>query len=273
MGISGNDFEYLTSIIRQDSAIVLEKGKEYLIESRLAPVVKEHGLESLEQLVAKLKNPGSTFLRAEVVEALTTNETSFFRDIEPFEVLKSTLIPELIQKRKDKKQLSLWCAASSTGQEPYTVAMLIREHFPQLNDWKITFIATDLSKEVLEKARSGVFSQMEVNRGLPVTYLVKYFEKIGSDFRIKESIRKMVRFEELNLIKPFTIIPEVDLVMIRNVLIYFDVQVKREILGKIRKVLRSDGYLILGAAETTLNLDEKFERRAVGKSSCYHQKG
>jgi chemotaxis protein methyltransferase CheR len=273
MAMNPGDFEFLTSIIRQDSAIVLEKGKEYLVESRLTPVAKEHGLESLQHLVEMLKKPGSASLRGEVVEALTTNETSFFRDIEPFEALKGTLLPELIQKRSDKKQLSIWCAASSTGQEPYTMAMLLREHFPQLRDWKVTFIATDLSKEVLEKARSGVFSQMEVNRGLPVTYLVKYFEKNGAQFRIKDDIRNMIRFDELNLIKPFTIIPEVDLVLIRNVLIYFDVPMKKEILGKIRKVLRPDGFLLLGAAETTLNLDDKFERRAVGKSSCYHQKG
>jgi len=272
MGISATDFEYLTSIIRQDSAIVLEKGKEYLLESRLAPIVKEQGLESLEKLVEKLKKPGAGPLRADVVEALTTNETSFFRDIEPFEALRTTIIPELLQKRGDKKQLSFWCAASSTGQEPYTIVMLLREHFPQLKDWKITFIATDLSKEVLDRAKSGVFSQLEVNRGLPVTYLVKYFEKVGADFKVKADLRQMIRFDELNLIKPFTVIPEVDIVFIRNVLIYFDVPMKKEILGKIRKVLRPDGYLFLGAAETTINLDDRFDRRAVGKTSCYHQK-
>jgi chemotaxis protein methyltransferase CheR len=272
MAITSSDFEFVSAVIRQDSAIVLERGKEYLVESRLAPVARNHGFAGLDELVQRLRQPGSTTLRTQVVEALTTNETSFFRDVEPFELLRTTILPELIQRRADRRQLTIWCAASSTGQEPYSVAMLLRDHFPQLNDWKLTFIATDISKDVLERARAGKFSQLEVNRGLPITYLVKYFEKVGTDFQLKSDIRKMIRFEEFNLIKPFTTLPELDIVMIRNVLIYFDVPTKREILAKIRKLLRPDGFLLLGAAETTLNIDENFVRRAVGKASCYQRK-
>ena len=189
---------------------MLEKGKEYLVEARLTPLAKTQGFESIANLVTALKANAlsSRVLRQAVVEALTTNETSFFRDIEPFEILKKNVLPELIEKRAAKKQLSLWCAASSTGQEPYTVAMLLREHFPQLVSWKISFQATDLSRDVLERARSGIFSQMEVNRGLPVTYLVKYFDKQGTQWRVKENIRSMITFSELNLIKPFSTLGE-----------------------------------------------------------------
>lgn len=269
MGILAADFDFVSSIVRSDAAIVLEKGKEYLVEARLTPLAKESGYETLESLVAVLRSGSAPGLRAKAVEALTTNETSFFRDIEPFEALKNTIIPDLIERRKAAKSLNIWCAASSTGQEPYSLAMLLRESFPILSTWKVSIVATDLSLEVLARARAGKFTQLEVNRGLPVAYLVKYFKKEGTDWIIREDIAKMVSFSQLNLIKPFTLVRDVDLVMIRNVLIYFDVATKREILGKIRKVLKPDGFMFLGAAETTLNIDDNFERRAVGRGSCY----
>lgn len=273
MSISPQDFDFVSKLLRAECAIVLEKGKEYLVESRLAPICRDKGFPTLEGLVAALKGNADSGLKQQVVEAMTTNETSFFRDIEPFENLRKVILPEIIEKRTASRTLNIWCAASSTGQEPYSIAMLLREHFPQLNDWKISFIASDISQEVLARAKSGRYSQLEVNRGLPVTYLVKYFKKEGTDWFINEDIRKMIRFEAINLVKPFSIISDIDLVMIRNVLIYFEVDIKKNILAKIRKIMKPDGFLLLGAAETTLNLDDNFIRRAVGKGSCYVLKG
>ena len=273
MSIETADFEYICKVVRESSAIVLEKGKEYLVEARLYPVVKELGLDSLPKLVDAVKK-GDSAARTRVVEALTTNETSFFRDIEPFDFLKKEIIPEVMKKRAASRQLTIWCAASSTGQEPYSIAMMLRENFPELVSWKVKIVATDINKEVLEKAKKGVFSQLEVNRGLPVAYLVKYFEKKGPEFVLKDDIRSMVQYLEMNLARPFTaIVGDVDVVLIRNVLIYFDAETKKSILGKIRGVMKSDGFLFLGAAETTINLDENFVRRSAGRASCYHLKG
>ena len=269
--IAAPDFEFVSALVRQEAAIVLDKGKEYLVETRLSPIAKKNGFAGLAELVAALRQPAAKALRADVVEALTTNETSFFRDVEPFEMLRRTILPEVIADKRATKRLSIWCAASSTGQEPYTLAMLLRENFPELTGWDVRIVATDISREVLERARSGVFSQLEVNRGLPAKYLVKYFEKTEEGYKMKEDVRRLVRFEEMNLIKPFTLISDIDIVFMRNVLIYFDVTVKKEILAKTRKIMKSKGYLFLGAAETTMNLDDKFERRSLGKTSCYRK--
>ncbi len=272
MVITPLDFEFISTLIRGESAIVLDVGKEYLVEARLDPVVKSAGFASLAALVAELRHNGQGELRRKVVAALTTNETSFFRDLEPFNLLRSSVIPELIKKRESSRQLSIWCAAASSGQEPYSLVMMLKEAFPVLGNWQVSVLATDLCREVLERAREGVYTQFEVNRGLPVPYLIKYFEKQGGNWRIKQDLRKIIRFEELNLIKPFSGIFEMDLIMVRNVLIYFDVPTKSAILQKLRGVMRSDGFLFLGSTETTLGVDDHFERYVVGKGVCYRKK-
>jgi chemotaxis protein methyltransferase CheR len=269
MAIEPDEFEFVRALAHAEAGLVLETGKEYLVDSRLQPVARQAGFPSVHALVAAIRPSGQRELRARVVEALTTNETTFFRDVEPFELLRASVIPELVEKRKAERRLRIWYAATSTGQEPYSVSMLLREHFPALATWTIDQYATDLSSRVLTRAREGRYGQLEVKRGLPVGYFTKYFQQDGSEWRLSEAIRSMVRFDQLNLVKAWPALPPVDIVMMRNVLIYFDVQTKKQILGKVRRILRPDGYLFLGGAETTLNLDESFVRHQVNRSSCY----
>lgn len=272
MAVNPADFDYISKIVREQCAIVLEKGKEYLVESRIMPLVHQEKLESIENLVKKIKLEPRGSLKDAVIEAMTTNETSFFRDIHPFETLKKEIFPELIEKRKIKRELNIWCGASSSGQEPYSLVMVLRNNFPELNSWKINFSASDLSNQMLNRCKSGIYSQLEVNRGLPAPLMVKYFERIGTEWQVKEDLRKMIQFRIINLSETWPILPQLDLVMMRNVLIYFDVEMKKNILGRIRKLLKPDGYLFLGAAETTLNLDENFERMPFKQSGCYRLK-
>ena len=214
----------------------------------------------------------NTGLHRVAVEAMTTNETSFFRDVTPFEALKKEVIPQLIARRAAEKTLSIWCAASSTGQEPYSLAMLLREHFPVLNSWKLYLMASDISTEVLARARQGKFSQLEVNRGLPASMLVKYFHREGLEWQISDQLRRQIEFREINLAKEWPYIPMLDLVLMRNVLIYFDIKTKKEILEKTRRRLKPDGVLFLGTAETTLNLDDSFVRNQFEQTSYYQIK-
>jgi chemotaxis protein methyltransferase CheR len=263
------DFEFICKLLLEASAVVLEPGKEYLVDSRLAPLVRRLHLASITALVARLRAPGSADLVTQVVEALVTSETSFFRDVHPFESLRKVIIPDLIRRRASERSLAIWCAASSTGQEPYSVAMLLREHFPELRDWNVLLLATDLSREVLMRAREGKYSQLEVNRGLPAPLLVKYFQQHGTQWQLKEEIRKLVEFRELNLCQPWPFLPRMDLILNRNVMIYFDVATKKSILSRIARLLRPDGYLLLGGAETTFNLDDSFRRVEALKTGFY----
>jgi chemotaxis protein methyltransferase CheR len=241
-----------------------------LVESRLAPVARELGLQSISELVSELQKPGSQKLTQRVVEAMTTNETSFFRDIHPFTALKEKIIPNLIQRRAKEKTLSIWSNACSSGQEPYTIAMIIAEHFPMLKDWKVRIISSDLSSQILDRARLGEFNQTEVNRGLPMNFLLKYFTKNGNQWKIRDDIRKMVEFRELNLVEPFpALLPAMDIVFLRNVLIYFSPETKSEILKKVHKVMHKDSYLFLGGSETTMNLNVSFEREQFGTAVGY----
>jgi chemotaxis protein methyltransferase CheR len=232
-------------------------------------VARGEGCASLQDLVARLRTQPTNGLHQKVIEAMTTNETSFFRDFHPFEALRKTIVPELMAKREKERKLNFWCAASSSGQEPYTVAMVLREHFPSLANWTVRFLATDLSMEMVERARVGRYSQLEVNRGVPAPLLVKYFQRLGVEWQVKDELREMIDFRQLNLVDSWPSMSEFDLVFIRNVLIYFDVPTKRAILAKVRRLLRPDGYLFLGAAETTLNIDEGFERIQFEKAGCY----
>ena len=269
MSINADDFEFVRTMVRAQAGIILEPGKEYLVESRLLPLAKREGFASIEELIAKTKAPLGIGLNQKIVDSMTTNETTFFRDVEPFEALRKFVLPELIERNKQTRRLSIWYAASSTGQEPYSVSMLIQEHFPQLLSWDLQQLATDISPSVLARAREGKYGQVEINRGLPANYLVKYFSKQGNEWQLKESIRKMVRFQELNLIRPWPTMADADIVMIRNVMIYFDIEAKKQILGRIRRILRPTGYLFLGGAETTMNLDDSFVRQQYERAGCY----
>ena len=230
-----------------------------------------HGFATVDLLVDKLRTDERGKLGTDVIEALTTNETSFFRDIHPFEALKTLVLPELVKARATTKTLRLWCAASSTGQEPYSIAMIIREHFPALATWNVQIIATDINKTVLERAKLGVFKQLEVNRGLPAMMLVKHFEKDGADWRIKEPLRKMITFQELNLLDRWPIFSQQDVIFMRNVLIYFDVATKKKLLARVRETMRDDGYLFLGGAETTMNIDNQLQASRVAAASMVFQ--
>lgn len=263
------DFQYICDLVRERSAIVLEPSKAYLVEARLSPVARNHGLTTLSDLVVAMRRPASRDLVRQVVEAMTTNETSFFRDIHPFDAIRTSVLPELIQKRSAERALNIWSNACSSGQEVYSIAMILREHFPVLNNWKVRLIATDLSSQILGRAREGLFNQTEVNRGLPLPLLLKYFKKEGLQWRISEEIRRSVEFRELNLVETWPSLPAMDIVFLRNVLIYFSTDTKKAILAKLRRCLRPDGCLFLGAAETTMNLDASFTRAEVGKTICY----
>jgi chemotaxis protein methyltransferase CheR len=273
MPLNNADFDFICKLVRDRSAIVLDAGKEYLVESRLLPLARSEGCASLQDLVLRLRTQSTNGLQQKVIEAMTTNETSFFRDLHPFEALKKVLLPELMRKREGERRLNFWCGASSSGQEPYTIAILLREHFPTLANWSVQFLATDLSVEMVERARAGRYSQLEVNRGMPAPLLVKYFQRHGVEWRVKDELRKMVEFRPMNLVESWGAMPELDIIFLRNVLIYFDVPTKKAVLGKIRRVLRPDGYLFLGAAETTLNLDDGFERMQFDKAGCYRLRG
>jgi chemotaxis protein methyltransferase CheR len=265
------EFTYISEMVRTRSAIVLEPGKEYLVEARLAPLVRELGLESIGALVTKLRQGNGGPLADRVTEAMTTNETSFFRDVAPFQALRTSVLPSVIEARKVQRSLRIWCAASSSGQEPYSIAMTIADAFPQLRDWDIQIVATDLSPAMVERGRSGVYKALEVNRGLPAPMLIKYFTKVGVDYELKPEIRSMVEFSELNLIGAWPAFPTFDIVFLRNVLIYFDVDTKRMIFGRVKRLLAPDGFLFLGAAETTMNIDDGFERLPFERAGCYRR--
>ena len=273
MPISVSTFQYFRTLVEQRSGIVLDTGKEYLVESRLSQVARAQGFASVDELAANLSGQSFNSIHRHVVEAMTTNETSWFRDVHPFDALRKKILPELVESRATDGRLNLWCAASSTGQEPYTVAMMIREHFPRLAGWKIQILATDLATNVLAKARAGRYSQLEMNRGLPAPLLIKYFRKDGTDWVIKDEIRQMVEFRELNLAERWPPLPAMDIVMMRNVLIYFDVALKKDIMRRVRQVMRPDGFFMLGSAETTMSLDDAFQREQIDRAVVYRLAG
>lgn len=270
--LQDNDFQFIRNLVKERSAIVLEENKAYLVESRLTSLLKKLNMSSLKELIQRARTEPNSSLTQSIVDAMTTNETSFFRDLHPFEALKKEIVAKLVSRCQKEKCLNIWCGAASTGQEPYTIAMVIKEFFPQLHDWRINILATDLSEDVLTRARTGDYSQLEVNRGLPAPLLVKYFQKSGLTWQIKPEIRNMVEFRKLNLIESWPILPKMDLIFLRNVLIYFDPQVKSKILEKTHHVLHPDGYLFLGATETASTLNVAiplFERIQVAGSFCF----
>ncbi len=263
---------FVCSTVRDRSAIELDSSKTYLIEARLAPVARDNGFASIADLIQGVRTKRRPELESRLVEAMATNETSFFRDIHPFDALRTKLLPELRVRNAAKRSLNIWSAACSTGQEIYSVAMYIREHFPDLASWRIQLTGTDLSDEVLARARAARFSQIEVNRGLSAPLLLKYFQRDGTHWQLKPELRSMAAFTKLNLIERWPAFPTMDIVFLRNVLIYFSPETKRAILEKIRKVMAPQAVLILGAAETTMGLDTAFERVQIDNSVFYRLK-
>ena len=267
MSIGTREFGFVRDLVRTESAIVLDAGKEYLVESRLLPLARAAGHPDVTSYVAEVALRRQPRTLTAVVEALTTNETSWFRDNDPFTALRTTVLPALA-KTRTRKSLRIWCAACSTGQEPYSVAMTVLDS-PLLADFDVTIVATDLSEEVLEKGRKGEYSQLEVNRGLPAPLLVRHFTREGLNWRISPQLRSKVEFRQLNLLRPYTMLGKFDIVFMRNVLIYFDQATKQDILRRVRQVTAPDGYLFLGAAEMTRGLDDSWEREPAGRSALY----
>jgi chemotaxis protein methyltransferase CheR len=255
------DYDYLRKFLKDRSGLDLSVDKQYLVESRLMPLARKAGLTTLDELVQKIRS-GATALGADVVEAMTTNETFFFRDKIPFDHLREAVIPELIQTRGSRKSLRIWCAAASTGQEPYSIAMCVKEMSAQLAGWRIEIIGTDISPQVLEKSKSGLYTQFEVQRGLPIQLLVKYFKQTGEMWQISPEIRAMVQYRPLNLLQDFSHMGKFDLIFCRNVLIYFDQDMKSQIFGRLAKAMEPGGFLALGAAETVVGLTEAFKPQA-----------
>jgi chemotaxis protein methyltransferase CheR len=265
--IAPEAFGYVRDLVRRESAIVLGPGKEYLVESRLLPLARKAGATDVDAYVTSLRVRPNAAASRLVVEALTTNETSWFRDIDPFLTLRKAVLPELV-KTRPQRRLRIWCAACSTGQEPYSVAMTVMDE-ASVAGWKTEIVATDLSEEVLARSRAGRYSQLEVNRGLPVAELMRHFVRDGAEWQIAPSLASMVTFRALNLMRPFGPMGRFDVVFLRNVLIYFDMETKRDILRRVREVLAPDGFLFLGAAEMTMGVDDAWERVPVGRSSVY----
>jgi chemotaxis protein methyltransferase CheR len=272
MAIASIEFDYIRSLVLERSALVLEPGKEYLVESRLEPLALQEGFPSLCDLIERLRTNSFGPLHRKVVEAMATSETMFFRDVRPFELLRTIVLPELAKKSAAERGINLWCAACSTGQEPYSVAMLIREHFPALLGWSLRIIASDISRDVLARARQGSYSQLEVNRGLRAPLLLKYFTKKDDRWQLKEEVRRMVEFMEINLVEPWPAMPLMDIIFMRNVLIYVGVDTKKAVLTKVRRALTPDGVLLLGASESTLYLDESFEPFPVGRPAMFRMR-
>ena len=251
------DFEYLRAYLKQRSGLALTAEKRYLVESRLTPVCRRFGLAALRDLIGALKLARDGGLERAVVEAMTTNETYFFRDRTPFDLFRDVILPEALARNAGRRRLRIWCAASSTGQEPYSLAMLLQEAGSRLAGWQVDIVATDLSAEVIEKARLGLYSHFEVQRGLPVQWLLKYFTQVGEQWHIAPSVRAMVEYRQLNLLYGFEGLGQFDVIYCRNVLIYFDAPTKSDILGRLAGSLAPGGTVLLGAAETVIGLTDR----------------
>ena len=256
------DYDYLRNILKTRSGLVLGADKHYLVESRLLPVVRKAGLGDLATLVQKLKGADAEPLLVEVVEAMTTNETFFFRDRIPFDQFRESIMPALIAARARERRIRIWCAAASTGQEPYTLAICLKEMGKMLSGWQVEIIATDISTDALEKAKTGIYSQFEVQRGLPIMMLVKYFTQVGELWQLTPELRGMVQFKPYNLLHDLSRLGVFDVVFCRNVLIYFDQPTKVDVLDRMARVTAPDGFLALGAAETVVGLTDAFKPMA-----------
>ncbi len=266
------DLEFIANLVKRRSGLVFTAEKEYLLESRLAPLARREGFASLDELIAKLRVTGQDRLAWQVTEALTTNETYFFRDKRPFELLEQEVLPRWVKARRPGDTLRIWSAACSSGQEPYSIAMILDENSVKMSGFNYEIVATDICTKMLEKAKAGLYSQFEVQRGLPVRTLVKYFEKVDEMWRIDPRLATNISFRRLNLVEDFRTLGKFDVVFCRNVLIYFDQAQKTDILSRVAAQSQRDGYLILGAAETVLGMTDAFET-VKGLRSLYQRAG
>ncbi len=271
--ITPEQFKFFSDLVKSSSGIALTKGKEYLLESRLAELTKVLGIKDIDELYRRARFKMSPQLKKDIIEAMTTNETYFFRDQHPFTALQKEIIPELIEKNKNKRSLRIWSAASSTGQEAYSIAILIQEHFPILSNWRVEILGTDISYKAVKKAQDGRYTQVEANRGLPITLLIKYFKQQGAFWIVNDKIKKMVRFKIMNLVGPLTGIGTFDIILCRYVLIYFDMDTKKQILNKLTNALNPGGYLFLGATETPVGLPSNMKRIVIGRAACWKKQG
>lgn len=272
MHISPEQFDFLCSLLRRKTGVVINESKRYLVVARLTPIVKKRSIPSLDTLIKRLRGGLDPSLERDVLNAMMTHETSFFRDRTPFETLRS-LIQAFIPKRKTFRQLSIWSAGCSTGQEPYSIAMIINEHFADLAaTWRIRILATDISEPILLKAKEGVFSNLETNRGLPPAMLKKYFRPLQGQWSITHSCRRLIEFRQVNLNSHWPVMPVFDIIFLRNVMLYFDVPTRAELVTKMRSSLRPDGALFLGGAETMIGIDTGYERHLGQNCSFYRPK-
>jgi chemotaxis protein methyltransferase CheR len=269
MAMNATSLEYIRKLVAQRSAIVLDASKGYLVHARLLPLARSLGLSNIDDLVRELRQHPDGPLVDRVVDAMTTRETSFFRDTTPFDALRDEILPQLIARRASSRRLSIWSAACSTGQEPYSLAMLIREHFRAQRDWDVRILASDISSIALAQAAEGRYGEVEMQRGLPAALRDKYFRSRGGYYWIADDIRAMVAFRLLNLVGDWPPMPQMDIILLRNVMVYFEVEMKRCLLGRVRELLAPDGALFLGGAESTLMLDDTFVRVQSGRFSYY----
>jgi chemotaxis protein methyltransferase CheR len=262
-----DNYRILQQSVYSHVGIVLEDDKHYLFEGRLAPVVRDLGLSSINELCGMLQNGGNHEMKRMVAEAMTTNETYFFREPPHYDAIKNILIPQLRKSRGDFRRLRVWSAAASTGQEAYSLAMLLLEQ--GLQDWNIQILGTDFCSKVVERAKSGLYQQIEVNRGLPASLLIKYFRRDGLNWQIRDDVRRMAHFRTIDLRSSLRTLGPFDLVFCRNVMIYFDTETKQKILQEIHSTMFRGGWLLLGGAESTVDLDSLFERRRIGTMTVY----
>jgi len=253
------DFQFIGDLLKKRSGLVLASDKSYLLESRLMPVARKHGLKGLDELVQAVRDVGDGKLVVDVTEAMTTNESFFFRDTKPFDLFREFILPPLIESRTTKRSFRIFCAAASSGQEPYSLAMILKEAGAKLDGWRIDIVGTDISTEILAKAKSGLYSQFEVQRGLPIQLLMKYFEKQDEQWQISQDLRNMVTYKEFNLLEDLSPLGKFDVVFCRNVLIYFDRETKGKVLDGIADLMPDDGTLFLGGAETVLGISDRFK--------------
>lgn len=265
--MKNQDFEFLAGLLKEKSGLMLTPDKVYLLESRLTPLARKRGLDTLDALVMKLRTSRDEGLIKDVTEAMTTNESFFFRDNTPFDIFKNHVLPAM-EKARPTKRLRIWCAAASTGQEPYSLAILLKEQWAKWQNWNIEIVGTDICTQVLEKAKAGAYSQFEVQRGLPIQMLIKYFKQEGDVWRINDDIRNMVKYRPFNLLDSFSLLGSFDVIYCRNVLIYFDQPTKKEVLERMSSTLAKDGTLFLGAAETVLGITDKL-RPVRGQRGMY----
>ncbi len=262
------DFDEVAALVKRRSGLMLSKDKVYLVESRLAPLARRHGLTGVEDIVKQMRAQPREALLAEITEAMTTNETFFFRDKTPFDLFLEHILPAMIQSRGAKKQLRIWCAASSTGQEPYSIAMILKENAARLAGWRIEIVGTDIAAEVIERAKRGVYTQFEVQRGLPIQLLVKYFKKVDDHWELDPAIKNMVQYKLFNLLEDYRMLGQFDVVFCRNVLIYFDALTKKDVLERMARQMNPDSLLVLGAAETVIGITEAY-KLVEGKRGLY----